>query len=346
MTTHGPQHPQTSTPRRLPRSVRRTTSIEMLFPGGLAGDVLLSGRGRDLMTDSRGASHVVDVAAFEATIDFANGQRVTAVVTSPPIEGIDSLVGRGAGGGFRKHLNQVVADHDLGGSLQFQLLDDLSGASLVSGYAPQLALARRDEGGAEEEIIESADATQIMLAMGDVCAGWRSGGTIMTSVETVGRPPMLQGPVAPELDDLGDEDAWHDTARDMQPNGMRRIRRIDVAQRDPSAVLVVDSMFRDTHMDRHGTVTIVHEYHVAATVDPDSFTVLSIDATPRVLPYHECPEAAASARRVIGTTTTGLRARTRAEFVGASTCSHLNDVLRALEDVEFLASVIDRGEAS
>jgi hypothetical protein len=104
-------------------------------------------------------------------------------------------------------------------------------------------------------------------------------------------------------------------------------------------------MFRDTHMDRRGTVTIVHAYHVAATVDPESFTVLSIDATPRVLPYHECPEAAASARRVVGTTTTGLRARTRAEFVGASTCTHLNDVLRALEDVEFLASVIDRGEA-
>jgi hypothetical protein len=317
----------------------------MRFPDGLAGDVLLSGRGRDLTTDARGGSHVVDVAAFEATIDFAHGQRVTAVVTSPPIDGIDALVGRGAGGGYRKYLNEIVADHDLGGSLQFQLLDDLSGASLVSGYAPQLALARRDHGGAEEELAESADATQIMLAMGDVCAGWRAGGTIMTSVETVGRPPMLQGPVAPVLDDLGDAAAWHDVAYDMEPNGMRRIRRIDVAHDDPTASIVVDSMFRDTHMDRTGTVTIVHEYHLHATVDPASFTVLSIEATPRVLPYHECPEAAASARRVAGTTTTGLRARTRAEFVGASTCTHLNDVLRALEDVELLARVADESDA-
>jgi hypothetical protein len=344
-TSHGPQDPATSTPRRRPRSVRRTTSIEMRFPDGLAGDVLLSGRGRDLATDSRGGSHIVDVAAFEATIDFAHGQRVTAVVTSPPIDGIDALVGRGAGGGYRKYLNEIVADHDLGGSLQFQLLDDLSGASLVSGYAPQLALAHRGDRDPEEEIAESADATQIMLAMGDVCAGWRSGGTIMTSVESVGRPPMIQGPVAPVLDDLGDEDAWHAVAYDMEPNGMRRIRRIDVGRGDPTAPLLVDSMFRDTHMDRTGTVTIVHEYHLAATVDPDTFTVLSIDATPRVLPYHECPEAAASARRVSGTTTTGLRARTRSEFVGASTCTHLNDVLRALEDVEFLARVVDEGEA-
>jgi hypothetical protein len=228
--------------------------------------------------------------------------------------------------------------------LQFQLLDDLSGASLVSGYAPQLALAHRADGGPEEEIAESADATQIMLAMGDVCAGWRSGGTIMTSVETVGRPPMLQGPVAPPLDDLGDEDAWHDVAHAMEPNGMRRIRRIDVARSGPSAPLVVDSMFRDMHMDRTGTVTIVHEYHLDATVDPGTFTVLSIEATPRVLPYRECPEAAASASRVVGSTIMGLRARTRAEFVGASTCTHLNDVLRALEDVEHLAREIDRGE--
>jgi hypothetical protein len=344
-TSHGPQDPAATTPRRRPRSVRRTTSIDMRFPDGLAGDVLLSGRGRDLATDDRGMSQVVDVAEFEAIIDFAHGQRVTAVSTSPPIEGIDALIGRGAGGGYRKYLNEVVADHDLGGSLQFQLLDDLSGASLVSGYAPQLALAHRADGDPEEEIAESVDATQIMLAMGDVCAGWRSGGTIMTSVESVGRPPMLQGPVAPALDDLGDEDAWHDVAHAMEPNGMRRIRRIDVTHAEPDAPLVVDSMFRDTHMDRTGAVTIVHEYHLAAMVDPDTFAVLSIEATPRVLPYHECPEAAASARRVIGATTTGLRARTRSEFVGASTCTHLNDVLRALEDVEFLARVVDAEDA-
>jgi len=318
----------------------------MAFPDGLAGDVLLSGRGRDLATGAHGETTTVDAVAFEATIDFTRGQRVTAVRTSPPIEGIDALVGRGAGGGYRKYLNEIVEHQHLVGSLQFQLLDDLSGASLVSGYAPQLALAHRDGAGSDEEIAESADATQIMLAMGDVCAGWRSGGTIMTSVESVGRPPMLQGPVAPTLDDLGDDLAWHPVAYDMAPNGMRRIRRIDVARGlEPDAPLVVDAMFRDTHMDRAGTVTIVHEYHLEAELAPDTFTVLSVEATPRVLPYRECPEAAASAGRVIGTTVAGLRARTRAEFVGASTCTHLNDVLRSLEDVEFLARSIDEGAA-
>ena len=342
-TSHGPQDPATSTPPRAPRSLRRTTSIDMAFPDGLAGDVQLSGRGRDLVTDEQGDAHVVDVAAFEATIDFAHGQRVSAVSTSPSIDGIDELVGRGAGGGFRKYLNQIAERHDLVGSLQFQLLDDLSGASLVSGYAPQLAIAHRGDDGPHEEIAESADATQIMLAMGDVCAGWRAGGTIMSSVEAVGRPPMLQGPPCPPLDELGDEGAWHDFATEMAPNAMRRIRRVDVMRGlDPSDPLRVDAMFRDTHMDRNGTVTIVHEYQLVAEVDPAALTVLSIEATPRVLPYRECPEAAASAQRIVGTSTRGLRARARTEFVGASTCTHLNDVLRALEDVEDLARAIDQ----
>ena len=89
----------------------------------------------------------------------------------------------------------------------------------------------------------------------------------------------------------------------------------------------------------------MHEYQLVAEVDPTAFTIVSIDATPRVLPYRECPEAAASAQRVVGATTAGLRARTRAEFVGASTCTHLNDVLRALEDVEVFASTLDREAA-
>jgi hypothetical protein len=165
---------------------------------------------------------------------------------------------------------------------------------------------------------------------------------IPQSVQSIGRPPMLRGPAAPSVDNPEDPLAWHDVARGMTPNAMRRIRRIDVV-RGPNIgdPLTVDAMFRDTHMEEGGLITIVHEYHLAADVDPATLILLSIEATPRVLPYRECPQAAASARRVLGTTTAGLRARTRAEFVGASTCTHLNDVLRALDDVGPLAAVIE-----
>ena len=157
---------------------------------------------------------------------------------------------------------------------------------------------------------------------------------------------MLQGPVAPVLDDLGDALAWHEPASAMAPNGMRRIRRIDVARgAGADAPLAVDAMFRDTHMDVGGAVTIVHEYQLAAEVDPTAFTITSIDA-----PAASCrtgnarrPRQRAARRRHHDGRAPG--ARTRAEFVGASTCTHLNDVLRALEDVEAFASTLDREDA-
>ena len=158
---------------------------------------------------------------------------------------------------------------------------------------------------------------------------------------------MLQVPVAPVLDDLGDPLAWHEPASVMAPNGMRRIRRIDVARgAGANAPLAIDAMFRDTHMDEGGAVDDRARVPTGrrGRTDGVHHHVHRRDAR-RVLPYRECPEAAASAQRVVGTTTAGLRARTRVEFVGVSTCTHLNDVLRALEDVEVFASYLDRGGA-
>jgi hypothetical protein len=152
---------------------------------------------------------------------------------------------------------------------------------------------------------------------------------------------MLQGPVAPDLGDAGDALAWHEPAAPMRPNGMRRIRRTDVWLGEHArAPVIVDAMFRDTYMGDTGVVTIVHEYALVAEVDATDLVVSAIDATPRVLPYRECPEAAASAQRLVGVTTEGLRARVRAELAGASTCTHLNDALRGLEDAGALAAVI------
>jgi hypothetical protein len=62
-----------------------------------------------------------------------------------------------------------------------------------------------------------------------------------------------------------------------------------------------------------------------------------------VLPWVECPAAAVSAKRVVGTTPDDLRARIKSTFVGTSTCTHLNDTLRALAALPFLAGVVERG---
>jgi hypothetical protein len=59
-----------------------------------------------------------------------------------------------------------------------------------------------------------------------------------------------------------------------------------------------------------------------------------------VLPWFECPQAAASAARLTGRPLAGLRPAVRAEFLGPTTCTHLNDTLRALEDVAALINAL------
>jgi hypothetical protein len=112
---------------------------------------------------------------------------------------------------------------------------------------------------------------------------------------------------------------------------VRRRRRIDVGSAD--GALHVDAMFRDSHFDDDGNESAVHEYALAATIDAATLEITSAAATPHVLPYIECPSAAASTGRLVGLRLDELRDRVRSEFVGTSTCTHLNDLLRSLEDV-------------
>jgi hypothetical protein len=59
-----------------------------------------------------------------------------------------------------------------------------------------------------------------------------------------------------------------------------------------------------------------------------------------VLPWGECPQAVGSSERLVGWKVDDLRPEARTELVGPSTCTHLNDVLRGLEDVHWLADLL------
>jgi hypothetical protein len=80
----------------------------------------------------------------------------------------------------------------------------------------------------------------------------------------------------------------------------------------------------------------VHEYTVEGAVDASARTIASVAATVRVLPWQECPGAIGSASRIGGMSLSQLRDRVRGEFVGTSTCTHLNDTLRAIGDLDAL----------
>jgi hypothetical protein len=196
--------------------------------------------------------------------------------------------------------------------------------------------------------------------MADVCAGWATGSSIMVEIANTSRPPIPTGPVAPDLDLATDPLVWH-AVEALSPHAMRRRRRVDAWRDDTSRDdtsrdgtwhddddgpqrerIVVEAFFRDSHVDGGGLETVLHEYSVSAAIDATTMRFTDCEATVGALPWQECPQALGSARRLVGAPVTGLRAWVRDTFVGTTTCTHLNDTLRALEDVGDLVRELPR----
>jgi hypothetical protein len=115
---------------------------------------------------------------------------------------------------------------------------------------------------------------------------------------------------------------------------MRRARRIDVTTGN---VITVDAMFQDSATVPTGGRVAVHEYQLSAQADLVTGELLSVHADPRVLPYQECPMAAANVGRLIGTPMAELRTVVLERLRTVAGCTHLNDALRALAEVPVLA---------
>jgi hypothetical protein len=324
---HGPSDPAQGTPPRMPGSIRRTATTEMARPEGPTGPVHLRGAARDLATGPDGAARVLREAN---TTTVVVGGRVSEVRSDPGPAGTANLVGLRAGSGYRTALDAALPGERAARDPLFLLLDDVPVTSLISGYA--LLMEGTSPAGAA-----AAGASATLGASKNICSGWAEDATMVLQIRTTGSVPAPSGPAAPDLRSA-DADGWH-AFPPLAPGHMRRHRRLDVAA-DPAdpGVLVADGMFRDSYTLLTGVETVLHEYDLHARVDRATGTVLAAEARPRVLPWLECPNAAASAGRLVGTPVGDLRARVRAEFAGTSTCTHLNDALRALEDVAALAA--------
>ena len=176
-----------------------------------------------------------------------------------------------------------------------------------------------------------------MASQADLCAGWADQGTLMVTIRSAGQIPVSTGPPAPSLERPDDPSAWHATPP-LPPHAMRRRRRLDVVGPGPGGEgHRFDAHFRDSHMDGDGEEWVVHEYSATGAFDTVAGRVLAVAALAHVLPWMECPGAVASAERLAGMPIGELRTRVRREFTGTSTCTHLNDTLRALGDLEVLA---------
>ena len=165
-------------------------------------------------------------------------------------------------------------------------------------------------------------------------AGFASDASLVGYARRNGTIPSVHGPVAPPLDIEGD-----DAVEPLRAHGMRRFRRLDLRPVDAASAdysVGFDAHFRDSHVDGDGIETIVHEYTVGASVDTPTRTITSVTRAAKDLLWHAYPGAIGSATRVRGMTLSEMRNRIRGEFVGTSTCTHLNDTLRAIADLDAL----------
>lgn len=329
----GPHDPMTATPARAPGSVRRTSSLDSGRPEGAGGPLLIDARARDLVTALDGTTTAHHVA-IRLTVDDATRQ-ILSVRAESELPDLDALVGRPSGAGFRRGLAELLPEEGRQRSLTHLLLDDLPGASLVSGYALLRSgqIARSRSGGVE-----------IARGMADLCAGWAADGSMLQVTRATGLVPTPYGPPAPTIEDPDDALSWHAMAP-LGPHAMRRRRRLDVGPADAAGRHAVDVHFRDSHSgdggdDGNGSETVVHEYTATAAVDAASLRLVTLTPKAQVLPWQECPGALASASRLVGTTLDDLAATVRRDLVGVTSCTHLNDTFRSLADLRALLPLV------
>lgn len=322
---HGIHEPTQSTPPRRPGSLRRTSSIDITRDPGSLDPVYLAGRARDLRTATDRTVTVLGTATLHAAAEMI-ARVVQHVEVDPPVPGLH-LVGAPAMSGFRAAVDKAAPDLRRHRDLRYTLLDDVPVATVISGHA--LSAAGMLGSGTKSGYLPVADQ----------CAGFVTGGLLMTSFEK-GDPAVVTGPEAPDIDDPDDRWAWHDMAP-LPLHGMRRRRRLDVYPERNSPEVLIDTMFRDSYVRADGAETIIHEYTIAAAVDTSSAIITHAQAVPRVLPWQECPGAVASAARIAGMRLDELHFRLRQELQGTSTCTHLNDALRSIADAAALIPLLD-----
>jgi hypothetical protein len=315
------------TPDRYPGSIRRTTTIQSIWLAPDYRTLLLTARGRDLLTGTDSGAVVTDTCHLDMRA-VGREKTVEHVESDPPIPNLRLLEGSKLSGGFRRIVGTTLAVPP--GSVTALILDDLPAAAFVSTAAPVRA-AIEATGHIPALVLKQRNHPA-------VCIGHRPDG-VMAQRRQEGRPLMGQGPPAGSLDRPDDPLAWPEEPA-PPVHGMRRTRRIDVRVLDSE--VLVDTHFRDSYREGSGLETVMHEYEVLARARADELVVRDIEVRPRVLPGPDCPAAAASAQAVVGSPFEQLRAFVRAELNDDTVCTHLNDQLRSLADVPGLVEVLQR----
>lgn len=327
-----PRGPAGPSPLRRPQSVRRTSSIDMTWPEGYGMPMQFRGHARDIYTPAGGGAPVV-VAEDRLQAVVAQDRTILEIGSLPMRTDITNLVGQRGGGYLRTALDEALpAERDAGSPL-YLLIDDLSGTSLIAGWA----WSRWKDDWMPKDYApdddEEARATR-RRRMESICTGFRPGSSALEDIRSTNQNHR---PVVP-LPHPDDPEGWHELTLHTDTS-MRRARRIDVWCDD---LIHIDATFQDSASVPAGGREAIHEYLLQATADPRTMTLLSVQADPRILPYLECPAAADNVGALVGVPLRELRTEVLERLRRIKGCTHLNDALRALAEVPVLVEHLRR----
>lgn len=333
MISEPPRSTANPAPRARAGSVRRTASVDVSWPNGGAGDKILHGRSRDVVVPAVGGEAVVRAAAsMEATLQA--DRTIKAITAEPAPPRLQRLVGERGGGHLRMIMREVLPELIADADPLYLLLDDISGVSLVSAWAwslwnPDWLSSMRKSGGDD-------NLAAMMAERVDVCWGFQRGHSSLDPARADGVGTADGGELRNPLDPAG----WHEFPA-LDGVSMRRARRIDVWRDAATGVIHIDSAFQDSAPRPEGGRAALHEYRLAATADPETLELLTLEPEARVLPFVECPGAIGNARALVGSSLPAIRESVLNDLRGPRGCTHLNDALRALADVPKLLRYLD-----
>jgi Protein of unknown function (DUF2889) len=300
----------------------------MTWPGGLGTQLRLDGRARDSVTHSPLDAPVV-IGEAVVSVGIGADRTIEDITANPASDGLGALIGCRGGGYLRAALAEFLPHELDGGTPLYLLLDDISGASLIAGFAWSQWT---------DQWMGDAIARAPRRDMEGVCIGFAPGTSALVEQRSGAMTHRVQ--VVPPLANADDAHGWHELA-ELPPVSMRRARRIDVWRDPVDGSIVIDSGFQDSagHPE-HGRVA-VHEYVLRATADPDTLTLTSVDPDARILPFLTCPNAVPEATAVVGTPLAELRTTVLERLSRTHGCTHLNDAIRALAEVPVLLGQLD-----
>lgn len=334
-----PRQTANPAPVMRPGSVRRTASIDVEWlegeRRGMMADRRLHGRVRDVVAGPAGGRpQVLAEASMETVLDPE--KTIKAITATPAPARLAELVGQRGGNHLRVLLRETMPELIAQGAPLYLVLDDISGTSLVSGWAWSLWDAdwmTKMQGG-----IDETDRAKMMQDRAGVCWGLQLGHSGMNPE----RGSLSEGAAdGGDLVNPADPAGWHQFP-DLAGVSMRRARRIDL-WRGEDGQIHIDAAFQDSAPRPAGGRAALHEYRILATIDPATTTLTSLEPEPRVLPFHECPGAVANAKKLVGTPLAEIRESVLANLRGTAGCTHLNDALRSLAEVPLLMKSLPGG---